>query len=452
MSSVTRTLLLADDEEAIRFAVGRYFAARGFQVHVAASVAEAVAVFRQNRPDVALVDYSFPDGDGLTLLTKLRQMDSLVPIVMLTGHATIDLAVRAVQEGADHFVTKPIELAALAIIVERLLENQRNRQARLAGRSRQARQSASPFLGDSPAIRELELRATRLASSSRPVLIQGETGTGKGVLAAWLHQTGPRAEDAFVDLNCGGLTREFLETELFGHGRGAFTGALSDKLGLLEVAHRGTLFLDEVGDLPLEVQPKLLKVLEEQRFRRLGEVRDRQVDVRLIAASHRELEGLVRVQKFREDLYFRLNTLQLQMPPLRERGADVLVLAQTLLPRCAAEVGRSGMTLSVAAERALLAHSWPGNVRELRNVLERAALMAPRDELTPEDLFERRREAPTAAARPQTLAAAEKEHIRQVLDQLDWRAPDAAKLLGLSRSALYKKMRKHDLKRAEGGR
>lgn len=447
MAAPIYNLLIVDDEESIRFAVGRYFTTRGYQIQVAGDIAEATAIFARQRPDVMLLDYSLPDGDGLSLLASLRRIDASVPAIILTGYGTIDLAVRAVKEGAEHVLTKPVEMPALRVIVERLIENQRNRQVRMAGRSREARQAVDPFLGDSPAIRALALKAERLAGSSRPILIQGETGTGKGILAVWLHQASPRAEDAFVDLNCGGLSRELFETELFGHEKGAFTGALAAKTGLLEVAHRGTLFLDEIGDLPVEVQPKLLKVLEEQRFRRLGEVRDRQVDVRLIAASHHDLGALVRERRFREDLYFRVSTLPLVVPALRERGSDALVLARFLLARVAAEVGRPGMTLAPAAERAILQYPWPGNVRELRNVLERAVLLAAHEALDSEDLFERRPLA-VSGKQSRTLEDVEAAHVANVLRELDWRVPEAAKVLGLSRSALYKKMQKHGIARA----
>jgi DNA-binding NtrC family response regulator len=294
--------------------------------------------------------------------------------------------VRAVKEGAEHFLTKPVELQALLVILQRLLENRRTHQRQLASKSRQTRETVDPFLGTSTAMRRLAEEAKKIFVAESPILIQGETGSGKGVLAKWLHNHGPRTEEAFVDLNCAGLSHELLETELFGHEKGAFTGATSRKSGLLEVAHHGTVFLDEIGDMDPQVQPKLLKVLEEKCFRRLGEVRDRHVDIRLIAATHQDLNALVREKKFRSDLYFRINTIPLIVPPLRERVEDILPLSHHLLHLIAAELGRSEVTLRPEAERALQEYPWPGNVRELRNVLERAVLLSDKNTLSREHL------------------------------------------------------------------
>jgi transcriptional regulator with GAF, ATPase, and Fis domain len=261
-----------------------------------------------------------------------------------------------------------------------------------------------PFLGESPAIRQLAVQAGRVVASTIPILIQGETGTGKGVLARWLHENGPRADEAFVDLNCAGLSRDLLETELFGHEKGAFTGAVTAKPGLMEMAHRGTLFLDEIGDVDLQVQPKLLKVMEELRFRRLGDVRDRQVDVRLVAATHRDLVRLVQEEKFREDLFYRINTVSLLVPPLRERGRDVVLLARSFMARIGSELGRPGVRLSEGAESALGSRPWPGNIRQLRNVLEQAVLLSERTILEAEDLRDTSVPA-VASARPPNCRA-----------------------------------------------
>ena len=286
--------------------------------------------------------------------------------------------------------------------------------------------------------------ARRLADSDSPVVICGETGSGKGVLARWLHEHGPRAEEAFVDVNCAGLSREFLETELFGHEKGAFTGAVSTKEGLLEVADRGTVFLDEVGDVEPSVQPKLLKVIEERRFSRLGGVRDRSVDIRLITATHHDLGRLVSEGRFRSDLYFRLGTIPLTVPPLRERGKDILILARCLLSELAGARGRGELRLSRDAETALLRYTWPGNVRELRNILERAVLLSDRDTLEVDDL------GIEPALRPGqvplelslTLAEVERRHIEAVLADARGRVEGAARRLGIHRSSLYNKLKR----------
>ena len=284
-----------------------------------------------------------------------------------------------------------------------------------------------------------------MANSSACVLIQGESGTGKGVLATWLHRASPREAEPFVDLNCAGLAHEFLESELFGHDKGAFTGAVTAKQGLFEIAHRGTLFLDEIGDTDLQIQPKLLKAVEEQRFRRMGDVRDRQVDVRLIAATHQDLKGLVAHKKFREDLYYRISAVPILMPPLRDRGHDVILLARTLLQAVAQDVGYPSIRLSNEAETALLAHRWPGNIRELRNTLERAVLLGDRSVIRVEDLAlapgsEDIRRSDGFLA---TLEQNEKAHITAVLEREGGDVKRAAPILGISRSALYEKLKKH---------
>src|SRR5262249_25359141 len=280
-----------------------------------------------------------------------------------------------------------------------------------------------------------------------PILIQGETGAGKGVLARWLHNNGPRADEAFVDLNCAGLSREFLETELFGHEKGAFTGAVTSKMGLLEVAHKGTVFLDEIGDVDPLVQPKLLKVLEEKRFRSMGDVRDRQVDIRLIAATHQDLNILVKEKKFRSDLYFRISTIPLTVPALRDRVEDIPILANYLMRRLAADLGRGELSLSKQAEAAIQRYNWPGNIRELRNVLERAVLLSDREVLEPKDFtFQGNTETLQAEnGDGLTLLELERVHIHRVLSQESGHVERAAKRLGIPRSSLYQKIKKHGI-------
>jgi DNA-binding NtrC family response regulator len=445
-----RRILLVDDEDDVRLPLRRFLETKGYAVVEAPDLASARERLRGPMVDAAVVDFSLPDGDGLEVLRALKAQDAALPVVLLTGHGTIDLAVKAIKEGAEQFFTKPVELPALLVVLERALEHRRMRQVSLAGKTAQARQAVDPFFGESEAIGRIRAEASRVAPSSLPILIQGETGSGKGVLARWLHQTGPRAEEPFLDLNCAGLSRELLESELFGHEKGAFTGAVAAKPGLLEMAHRGTLFLDEIGDVDLQVQAKLLKVVEDLRFRRLGDVKDRQVDVRLIAATHRDLTRLVREEKFREDLYYRLSAIPLSVPPLRERGQDVVKLARRLVERIANELGRPGVRLSPAAEEALSARPWPGNVRELRNVLERAVLLSDQPVLEPRALGENGPRAAVSAdsSAPDTrltLAEAERRHIEAVLRAERGVVPRAAEVLGLSRSALYERLKKHGL-------
>jgi len=448
-------ILIVDDEPGIRFGVRDFLEHEGLDVEEADSCAAAEKAVREFHPDAMVLDHMLPDGTALEVLPRIREIDATLPVVVLTGHATIDLAVRAVKEGADQFLAKPVELPALLVMLQRLLESQREKRRQAAGRARQAREAVDPFTGTSAAIRRLADDARKVAASSSPILIEGDTGSGKGILARWFHRNGPRADEAFVDMNCAGLSREFLETELFGHEKGAYTGAVNSKQGLLEVAHRGVVFLDEIGDLDPQVQPKLLKVLEEKRFRRLGDVRDRQVDVQLVAASHQNLPQLVQEKKFRSDLYFRISAIPLRVPALRERAEDIPVLARQLLEALASDLGRRGLQLSAGAERALTSYSWPGNVRELRNVLERAALLSGRDVLEASDLrFEsagvlRPRDEPPAVAEPETahltLEELERTHIERVLRELAGRVTEASQRLGIPRSTLYQKIKRYGI-------
>ncbi len=440
------TIMIVDDDPAIRFGLRDFLEAKGFRIEEAASCEAARTTFRISQPDLAILDHSLPDGTAIELLPQLKAIDPDVPLLILTAYGSIDLAVQAIKLGAEQFLTKPVELPALLSIVERLIEHHRNRRSREARRSLDARDEIDPFVGTSRAIRRLQAEAEKVARADSPVLVQGATGCGKGVLARWLHRNSPRSDDPFVDLNCAGLSREFLETELFGHERGAFTGAVNRKLGLLEVAHRGTLFLDEIGDIDPGVQPKLLKVLEERRFRRVGEVRDRSVDIRLIAATHHDLTTRVREGTFRSDLYFRISTVPLRVPPLAERVEDILPLADRLLSRLAADLGRIDIRLGDSACSALQAYPWPGNIRELRNVLERALLLADAPVLERTDLrFETAPEA-VASGRLPTLEEMERQHIERALELENDHVERAAERLGIPRSTLYDKLKRYGLR------
>jgi DNA-binding NtrC family response regulator len=440
-------VLVVDDEPGVRFGIRDFLEQQGYEIEEAQSCEEAQNLFRTSRPDIVIADYMMPDGTALDLLPRLKEIDPDTPLLVLTAHGSIDLAVRAIKEGAEQFLTKPLELPALQVILQRLLQKQRNHHKQLASKTRQVRQAVDPFIGTSPAIRALADQARKILSSESPILIRGETGSGKGVLARWLHENSPRADEAFVDLNCAGLSRELLETELFGHEKGAFTSATASKQGLFEVAHRGTIFLDEVGDVDLQIQPKLLKVLEEKRFRRVGDVRDRQVDVRLIAATHQDLGQFVREKKFRDDLYFRISTIPLSFPPLRERIEDIPTVAQYLLNKVSVDLGRGDLILDEDCIRALQAYSWPGNIRELRNVIERAVLLSDQHCITIKDLhFDGHGSvgAPFLDSRL-TLLELEKQHIERVLQEEHGRVEKAAKRLGIPRSSLYQKIKKHQL-------
>jgi DNA-binding NtrC family response regulator len=385
----------------------------------------------------------------LKLLTQWKTADPFIPVIILTGHASIDVAVHAIKLGAEQFLTKPVDLTGLHLLLQRALENQRNRAGKVVERERQNRNRLDPFLGNSLAIRKLAEFSRKVLSTESPILITGETGTGKGVLARWIHEAGTRVAEPFVDLNCGGLSRELLDSELFGHEKGAFTGAVNSKPGLLELAHRGTVFLDEIGDLELQIQPRLLKVLEDRKFRRLGDVRDRWVDLRLIAATHHDLLKAVQEKKFRGDLYFRISAIPLSTPPLRARVEDIPLLADWVLSHMSLEFGERTNQITNAAMKALESYSWPGNIRELRNVLERAVLVSEGKPILTKDLYfiERPEMVREKGKHPKTLQETERDYIEEILIREDWKVEEASRILGIPRSSLYHKIRQFGLSR-----
>jgi DNA-binding NtrC family response regulator len=432
------SILIVDDDAGVRTALVGFFRTRGLVVFEADTTRAAEERFRDCSPDLAIVDCHMPDGDGIELIRSMRSIDERVPILMVTRHASVDLAVQAMKVGAENCITKPIHPAALFGTVQRVLGNFRDRRREIARTAHDVRSRLDPFAGDSEAIRALVEHAHQVLDSHAPVLIEGETGTGKGVLARWFHEHGPRAEEPFVDINCAGLSRELLESELFGHERGSFTGAATSKLGLLEVAHRGTAFLDEIGEIDLALQPRILKVVEEKRFRRLGDVRSHNVDVRLITATNRDLRRMVRDGAFRSDLYFRINTVHLVIPPLRQRLDDVPAVARQVLEHL------TGRAIEIApdAMRAMQAYAWPGNLREMRNVFERALLVSGgATRISAADL--RFEASPDGGDEVMTLDEVERRHIEHVLRLESGNVDRAAVRLGVSRSTLYQKLKRY---------
>ena len=438
-------ILVVEDDPAVREGLCDFLRAKGYEAEEADSIAQALDRCERQPPEVVLLDYRLRDGNAIDLLPRLKSLDPEVSVVILTAHGSIELAVQAIQSGADHFLTKPVELPSLQVLLERLLEARRINQRQKAGQALQARRPLDPFVGESAAIRRLADEAQRALTSAleSPILITGETGSGKGVLAAWLHRNGPRANEPFVDLNCAGLSRELLDSELFGHEKGSFTGALNHKQGLLEVAHHGTVFFDEIGDMEPAIQAKLLKVIEEKRFRRVGETRERQVDVRVIAATHDDLLERVRQGRFREDLYYRIGVLPLPVPALRERRDDIPLLARRIMMSLAQELGRPEARLSEAAETALAEQSWRGNLRELRNTLERALLQANSDVIDRRDLpLDLHQAGIMAEEIPHgTLEEVERRYILAMLESESGNVERAAQRLGIPRSTLYQKLK-----------
>ncbi|MEW5787564.1 MAG: sigma-54 dependent transcriptional regulator [Pseudomonadota bacterium] len=456
-------ILIIEDEATLAKNMSAYLARYGYEVVTADTAEDGLAELERSKPDLVLLDFHLPGMDGMAALARLSEGSPGLPVIMITGHGTVELAVDAMKAGAYDFLTKPVSLAKLRLLVDRALGESKRAQALTYYQQRDARAGGlDSLLGDSPAMLDLKARITQLLQAERAlrdsdapaVLITGETGTGKELAARALHFGGPRAGQPFVEINCAAIPAQLLESELFGHERGAFTDARERKIGLVETASGGTLFLDEIGDLDLGLQAKLLKLLEEKTVRRLGNLRDQKVDVRIVAATHQPLESRVREGRFRADLFYRLRIVELAMPALRERGDDVLVLARHFLAHHAARYGRRPLLPSPQAEARLAAHPWPGNVRELRNLMEQAVLLCPGPLLEAEHL---RLAAPPSMPGPaaaaadagRTLDEMERNALLDALHKTSWNVTQAARLLGISRDTLRYRIDKHGL---EGGR
>jgi two-component system response regulator HydG len=439
---VTRSILVIDDDPGILRVLTAQFRTRGWRVFQSADGMSGLATYEQEQPNVVLLDYDMPQVSGLEVLRLILGRDPDAAVIMLTGAGDIQLSVEAMRMGAENFLTKPVEMIQLELAAQRANEKRvLKRNARYIQRDG-VTESSLESLGQSPAMLDVGRQLARLAVGDAPVLLTGETGTGKGWAAKLVHSLSRRADRPFVSINCAGLTPTFLDTELFGHERGAFTDAKSAKRGLFEVADGGSIFLDEIGDLAMELQPKLLTVLETNRFRRLGATTETQVNVRLIAATHRDLPLMVRAGRFREDLYYRLSVLPVHIPPLRERGArDVAELALRLVGDLRRRVPTGPATISTEALDILARCAWPGNVRELRNVLERAMLVAgDTPELKPHHLPRELHPASAAwdDAGPDSLSEVTRRHVTRVLERNRGNRQRTAKALGVTRATLYK--------------
>ncbi|MBM3751366.1 MAG: sigma-54-dependent Fis family transcriptional regulator [Acidimicrobiia bacterium] len=451
-----RRVLVVDDEALIRWSLVERLRSDGHEVLEAGSVAETLEQ-ADHGVDLVLLDYQLPDGDGLEALRRLREMDPDMLVMMLTAHKGIETVVESVKGGAFDYATKPFDLDDVALRVDRALETTRLRRELRTLRTGLARPfSPASVIGESEPMQRIKTLVRKVATSpGSTVLITGESGTGKDLIAKVIHYSSNRAARPFLNITCSALPETLLESELFGHERGAFTDARQQKRGLLEQADDGTVFLDEIGEMTPALQAKLLRFLEEKTFRRVGGMADVHVDVRVVAATNRQLEEALRSGKFRDDLYYRLNVLRIEVPPLRERGEDVALLAQHFVESFAKEFKRRVPGLSAEAVRRLETHGWPGNVRELRNLVERAVLLTEDGTLQPADFGTIGTPIPTPGAEVETpftlppqgvnLEDVERSLVEQALERSGGNQTRAATLLGLHRDQIRYRIEKFGL-------
>lgn len=447
-------VLVVDDEPDLVELVSLTLSRMQLATQAAGDVATAKRLLKAHKFDLCLTDMRLPDGDGLDLLEWITVNCPGVPCAVITAHGNVESAVRALKLGAFDFVSKPLDLGVLRRIVSTALKLSQSSEGAVATRT------GTQIIGHAPAMERLRELILRVARSQAPVHISGESGTGKELVARMIHASGPRADGPFVPVNCGAIPSELMESELFGHKRGSFTGAVADKVGLIPSAEGGTLFLDEVADLPLHMQVKLLRVIQEKTVRPIGEQRESPIDVRIVSATHKNLAELVAEARFREDLYYRINVIEIRVPPLRERREDIRPLAETILGRLEKRMGIHGLALSTEAWHALESYDYPGNVRELENVLERAATLSGSGTIEAEHI--RLRSAPrvSGTATPAVAPAApvevavglsgqlehlERDAIIKALEQTRYNKTAAAKLLGLTYRALRYKIQKLDI-------
>lgn len=448
----TDCILIVDDQGDVREALQLLLKAEKLAGHFSARPAEAIEAAGRQRFAVALIDMNYSrdttsGAEGLALLKGLRHADPALPVVVMTAWGSIDLAVAAMRSGAQDFIEKPWDNTRLVSVLRNQLRlgSMQRRQERLEAENHLLRDPPAVLVAESAAMRALLTVLDRVAPTSSPVLILGENGTGKGLLAHRLHERSPRQAQSFVHVNMGALSEAVLESELFGHVRGAFTDAKADRIGRVELADGGTLFLDEIANLPLSQQPKLLRVLEQGEFERLGSSRAQRADLRVVSATNADVHEAARQGRFRTDLLFRLNAVELRVPALRERREDIIPLAQLFLERGAERFSRGPVYLSPGAQRALEAYPWPGNVRELAHALERAVLLSAHSRLEAEELglgsASPGREG-ADGSQVRTLAAAEQAMIREALARHHGNILKAARELGVSRAALYRRLQK----------
>ncbi|HXY41830.1 MAG TPA: sigma-54 dependent transcriptional regulator, partial [Vicinamibacteria bacterium] len=448
-------ILVVDDEETMTESLAAWLREDGYSVETASSGREAIEKARAREYAIYFVDLKMPGGlDGIETMAEIRRLQPEAAVIVITAYATVDTAITAMKEGAQEYVVKPCHPQEISLLVERIIRVKNlQRENAILRRKLRRQYRFHDLVSKNPRMAELFDLVREVAKQRSTVLLQGESGTGKELVARAIHYSGERGSQPFVAVSCAALAETLLESELFGHERGAFTGALAQKKGKFELADGGTLFLDEIGDISPKLQADLVRVLQERRFFRVGGTSEIEVDVRVIAATHRDLSAEVRAGRFREDLFYRLNVISVHIPPLRERREDVPLLAQEFLDRLSHELGREVSGLSDEALRVLMDHDWPGNVRELENAVERALVTCKEGVLTSEDfafLSSKARSAPAAAlGLPPglTLQEIERQYITATLQRLQGNVKAAADALGIDRSTLYEKIRRYDIPR-----
>ena len=447
-------VLVVDDEKLIRFTLRESLAEEGYVVHEAADVGEAMAMCERRRIDCAILDHKLPDGDGFELMTTIHELQPEVPVILMTAYSSVQKAVEAMRRGAFTYVNKPFETDEMVFNVRTALETTRLRREVHALRREQAEDGLGAVIGTSEAMREISRLTKILASSrARTVLLLGDSGTGKGLLARAIHQGSERKDKPFLTITCTAIPEALLESELFGHERGAFTDAKSAKPGLFEVADGGTVFLDEIGDMPLSLQAKLLSVLEDRTFKRLGGVTEIEVDIRVVAATNADLEQRVREDKFRLDLFYRLNTFPIRIPPLCERADDIILLAEFFIEKFNREFNKKVEGIAPDGIEALRRHDWPGNVRELRNAIERAMILGSSSMISASDLaLSLQPGGADGAAEGRLLKLPEdgldmeeleRDLVRQALEASGGTQSKAARLLGMTRDQIRYRLEKY---------
>jgi DNA-binding NtrC family response regulator len=446
-------ILVVDDEEAMTESLAAWLREDGYTVDTASSGREAIDRARAREYAIYFVDLKMPGGlDGIETMMEIRKLQKDASVIVITAYATVDTAILAMKEGAQEYVVKPCHPQEISLLVERIIRVKNLQRENAVLRRKLTRQYRfGDLVSKNPRMAEVFDLVREIASQRSTVLLQGDSGTGKELVARAIHFSGDRGERPFVAVSCAALAETLLESELFGHEKGSFTGALAQRKGKFELADGGTIFLDEIGDISPKLQVDLLRVLQERRFFRVGGGTEITVDVRVIAATHRDLEADVREGRFRDDLYYRLNVINIRIPPLRDRIEDVPLLAQEFLDRLAHELGREVSGISEEALRLLMDHDWPGNVRELENAVERALVTCKSGVLGAPDFafLSRRAASPGGASLPPglTLQEMEKDYIAATLTRLSGNVKAAAEALGIDRSTLYEKIKRYEIPR-----